>query len=369
MKFVDISCFYNNTKDARSLLHAHAANLGYMDFLPEEWDTYLLKFLQKQGTFHQGRIQFNFFKGNASPLWIPFKANKFIAKLRPELVLFHGMIYPLQLLMLRRRIGKHARIIVQHHAELPASGIKGRLQRLAANCIDAYIFSAKELSDPWVKAGIIPASKVFEVMEGSTHLQRIDKEVARQHLQLPQNPILLWVGRLNANKDPLTILQGFEKFLQQGSNAKLYMVFQDNELLPLVQQTITDSALLRDAVVLIGKVDKEQMAYWYSAADVYVSGSRSEGSGYALIEAMSCGCIPVVTDIPAFRKITAGGSAGLLFNCGDAEALFQLLCRLERINKDQLVNDVLIQFEKELSFKAIARQLVEVFDSFRAVLH
>ena len=45
------------------------------------------------------------------------------------------------------------------------------------------------------------------------------------------------------------------------------------------------------------------MPNYYGAADVFVSGSHSEGSGYALIEAMSAGVVPVVTDIPSFRAI------------------------------------------------------------------
>ena len=52
----------------------------------------------------------------------------------------------------------------------------------------------------------------------------------------------------------------------------------------------------------------DEMPNYYAAADVFVSGSHSEGSGYALIEAMSAGVVPVVTDIPSFRAI-AGDAA------------------------------------------------------------
>lgn len=351
MKFVDISYYYNDTADPGCLLNAHAANLGYLDHLPNDWEVTLVKFLNDEGRVQHGRTQFHYFKGSDSSRWMPKSANKFVAQLAPDIVLFHGMIYPLKLLALKRQLPEHTKLIVQHHAELPAKGFKGFFQRIAGGVIDAYIFSAKELAEPWVNKGIVHQSKIFEVMEGSTSLQKMDKQAARQHLQLPDGKIFLWVGRLNANKDPLTVLKGFEKYLSNNPDAKLYMIFQDDELLPQVQKNINES------VILIGKVEKEQMANWYSAADAYVSGSLSEGSGYALIEAMSCGCIPVVTNIPSFRKITSG--AGLLFNCGDADSLSAALNKIESIDS----NLVSKQFEQALSFNAIARQMVTVSDA------
>jgi glycosyltransferase involved in cell wall biosynthesis len=357
MKFVDVTYFHNPTTDPGSLLAAHAANVGYLEHLPADWEVWLIKFLNAEGRIQHGRTQFQYFQGSASGRWVPKAANRFIAQLAPGVVLFHSMIFPLKLLSLRRQLPQHTKLIVQHHAELPSRGIKSFFQRLAGQAIDAYIFSAKELADPWVNRGIVHPSKIFEVMEGSTGLQKIEKQRARQHLQLGADKVFLWVGRLNANKDPLTVLKGFEKYLSHTADAKLYMVFQHDELLPLVQQTINNSGLLCNAVSLVGKVDKSQMAYWYSAADVYLSGSHSEGSGYALIEAMSCGCIPVVTNIPSFCKITARGKAGLLFERGNADSLHEALLQLE--NRD-LSTAAITQFEQELSFSAIARQMEAV---------
>lgn len=362
MNFVDVSYYYNDTSDAGCLLNAHAANLGYLEFLPANWEVTLVKFLTAEGFVRHGRTRCHFFKGSASSRWVPKVANRFIAQLAPDVVLFHGMIFPLKLLALKRQLPEHTKLIVQHHAELPASGIKGWLQQLACKAIDAYIFSAKELADPWVNRNFIDQSKIFEVMEGSASLKKIDKQAARQQLQLPDHTIFLWVGRLNANKDPLTVLKGFEKYLEKNGGAKLYMIFQDNELLPQVQQAISQSNLLSAAVTLVGKVATAQMNYWYSAADAYLSGSHTEGSGYALIEAMSCGCIPVVTNIPSFKKITANGSAGILFNCDDPGSLCSALSSLEHCN---ITSDILRQFENELSFKAIAQQMVRVCDALR----
>ena len=61
------------------------------------------------------------------------------------------------------------------------------------------------------------------------------------------------------------------------------------------------------------------MPNYYSAADVFISGSHYEGSGYALIEAMSAGLVPIVTDIPSFRSIA--GDCGERWQPGDARRI------------------------------------------------
>lgn len=56
-----------------------------------------------------------------------------------------------------------------------------------------------------------------------------------------------------------------------------------------------------------------------------VAGSRHEGSGYAVIEALACGVVPVVTDIAPFRALTDRGRVGALWPVGNAERLARAL--------------------------------------------
>src|SRR6185436_10998463 len=112
------------------------------------------------------------------------------------------------------------------------------------------------------------------------------------------NKNFLFVGRLNKNKDPMTVLKGFEKYLATEPFAKLHMIFSVDDLLPELNAFIDQSPALSKAVVLKGFVPNDELAYWYSAADFYISASHSEGGSYALMEAMACGCIPILTAIP-----------------------------------------------------------------------
>lgn len=62
-------------------------------------------------------------------------------------------------------------------------------------------------------------------------------------------------------------------------------------------------------------------------AHVYVSTSRSDSTSVSLLEAMAAGLFPVVSDIIANREWIVDGGNGLLFPCGDAEALAHCLVR------------------------------------------
>lgn len=362
MRFADVTYFHNRTADAASLIDAHYPNVGYLRHLPAAWSKVLVKFAAAEESMQMDFGAYHCFRGRPSRTWLPLRANRFIARLRPDVVLIHGLVFPLQVLALKAFLPRNTAIIVQHHAEAPAhNAIMRRLQRLAGKYVQAYLFATRELSGPWTSQQIIGPEKVFEVMEGSSVMKRMDKKEARHYLGLGDDPIFLWVGRLDNNKDPLTAVKAFEAYLTMHPHARLYMVYQQEELLPQVRAAIRQPG----NIILKGKLSRQQLAYWYSAADYYLSTSHSEGSGYALIEAMSCGAVPVVTDIPSFRKITAGGAAGFLFGRGDAAALAQLLATLPAHPGDRLVTAVLRQFESALSFVAIARQVEQVCSAIR----
>lgn len=56
-------------------------------------------------------------------------------------------------------------------------------------------------------------------------------------------------------------------------------------------------------------------------SDIYISCSESDSTSVSLLEAMACGCFPVVSDIEGNREWIADGENGLLFPVGDIQAL------------------------------------------------
>lgn len=345
------------------MIEKHAAGYGYAWFTRERLAVIVIEHINYEGEKMMGELKYRFFKRKSRFVHIPFKTLRYIQRQRPDIVITQGLIFPLQVIALRLKMGRKCPIIVQHHGEKPFTGIKRRLQQIADKCITAYLFTARGNATAWIDNHIIPGyDKCYELLEASTYFEQGDKAAAQKKTGITGDHNFLWVGRLNANKDPLTVVQGFEKYLAINPQAKLYMIYQEEALLPALKIIIGNSGTLKDAVYLRGKVPHAELPDWYSAADFYISGSREEGSGYALLEAMACGCIPVVTDIPSFRKMTAGGKFGFLYEAGNPLQLLKLLISLETIDRKILSDAIADHFSNELSFKAIADKLFVIIN-------
>ena len=352
---------HNDVSDPNKVLDKHAPSLGFGDFIKDKVSIQFIKHMGYEGTIKNNEIDIIFFKRPNSFWQIPFKTHKYIKEQQPDIIIVEGLIFPIQLIALKKILKKRCKIIVQHHGEKPFKGVKKYFQKVADPYVDAYMFTSNGNAQVWIDKKIIKdINKCVEIPEASTYFFPLNRQESKAKLELLGNDNLLWVGRLNANKDPLTVLKAFGEYLKINSAAKLYMVYQTEELLPEIEKKISTNNLLRDAIILVGKKEHGELQEWYSAADFFVSGSHSEGSGYALLEAMSCGCIPIVTNIPSFNKITDNGNCGILYEPGNANDLYQKLVQLNKLSREEFCNKMLEHVKNKLSFKTIADQTYQL---------
>jgi glycosyltransferase involved in cell wall biosynthesis len=68
------------------------------------------------------------------------------------------------------------------------------------------------------------------------------------------------------------------------------------------------------------------MAALFQRAQVVVSPSTHDGTPNTLLEALACGCYPVVGDIEALREWITPGVNGALVDPGDERALAEAVC-------------------------------------------
>lgn len=289
-----------------------------------------------------------------------------VAKEGADVVHVNGLVFPQLVAAIRAQCGPRTAIVVQHHGgEFPirGSGLVGlwRRQRwkggLAA--ADAVSFTAAEQAEPWRAAGVLGNQRIIEVIEASTSMREVPRERARTAIGATGTPLILWVGRLTTNKDPLTVLDGLERALPQLPEARVVMVFGDDTLFESVEQRVRASSILADRVTLAGRVSHDEMPNYYGAADILVSGSHSEGSGYALIEAMSAGVVPVVTNIPSFRAIA--GDEHAVWTPGDADGFARALVKTATGDLDAQNAAAKNRFDRLLSWQAIGARTVDEY--------
>jgi glycosyltransferase involved in cell wall biosynthesis len=251
---------------------------------------------------------------------------------------------------------RHAPILVQDHGGLPPRGWRRRAWRSAFRPIAAAAFTAREQVAPWIESRVLCFKiRVFDVLEGSSTFGPGDRAAARAATGMFGDPCLLWTGRLDENKDPLMMLDAVERAAVDRPDLRLWCCFGKAPMLGAVEHRISASPVLRDRVVLLGTRPSDAMEAYYRGADFYVQTSHREVSGFSLLEALSCGTPPLVTDIPAARRIV--GDAGALTPVGDAAALASAIVEWSARDQSLLRAAARARFEDALTFDAIARQL------------
>lgn len=354
----------------------YAASMDFTD--PESWlkrinaytgiltalavtDTVIsIEHIDYEGDLVKHGVQYYFRRLTRTGRRLPLKLHRFIRSLKPDVVVVQSLHFPLQVIQLRLHLGSRPTLIVQNHAEQPFKGLKKQAQRLADNTIDAYLFASKEMGLQWVNQRcLFKATKVHEIMEVSSVFNPINKMAARSKTGIQVDQAFLWVGRLNTNKDPLTVVQAFLSYASDNPSSYLYMIYHTTELLDKVSAIITQHKAGKN-IVLVGQLPHAELLYWFNSVDFIVSGSHYEGSGAAVCEAMSCGCIPIVTAIDSFKMMTNNGQCGLLYQPGDQQGLLEALKQTKQINVGDKRLEVLKHYTSTLSFKAIAGQFRSV---------
>jgi glycosyltransferase involved in cell wall biosynthesis len=252
-------------------------------------------------------------------------------------------------------------ILIQDHADRPPRWWWRRLQRRRWYAAAAGVaFTAAELAHPFTEARMFrPDTQLFAIPESSSRFLPGDRVQARAETGLYGNPCVVWVGHLNSGKDPLTVLDGIAQAAADLPGLQLWCAFGNAPLLAEVQQRIAQDSRLAGRVHLLGKVSHARIERLMQAADLFVSGSLAESCGYALLEAMACGAVPVVTDIPSFRRLTGDGRIGALWPCGDSARLTAALVKVAW-NKPTPAQ-VRAHFDETLSFAAVGRQWASAY--------
>lgn len=99
-----------------------------------------------------------------------------------------------------------------------------------------------------------------------------------------ENKVLLFVGRMTAEKQPLKMIQLFRRLYQKDKQYRLLMV-GDGELRREAEKAI-HAAKLEKAAVIYPKIPNNKMWELYRIAEYYLNLNRQEIFGMAILEAM-----------------------------------------------------------------------------------
>jgi glycosyltransferase involved in cell wall biosynthesis len=184
----------------------------------------------------------------------------------------------------------------------------------------------------------------------------------RRDQGLPER-FVLFVGTIEPRKNLIRLVEAFHRGKIGSTGVKLVLGggvgWRYSGLLRRVEELG-----LGDEVLLPGFISRDQLPWWYNAAEVFVFPSRYEGFGLPPLEAMACGTPVIASTASSLPEVV--GDAGLLVGPDDVEGLAEAMLRM--LSNDDLRADFRRRSLARAATFSWRRTAAETARVYRAVL-
>ncbi len=180
----------------------------------------------------------------------------------------------------------------------------------------------------------------------------------RSHLSQghPESPILLYVGRLGAEKE----IERIKSVLEAIPNARLALVGDGPH------RSVLERHFAGTPTHFVGYLTGKELGSAFASADAFIFPSRTETLGLVLLEAMAAGCPVVAARSGGIPDIVTDGVNGYLFDPADERGAIAATVRLlERQQERETLRQNARAEAERWSWAAATRQLQNYY---RAVL-
>jgi glycosyltransferase involved in cell wall biosynthesis len=292
---------------------------------PERFESHVLC-LQYLGRFSEGLE-------NAASLHVaepmgrgsllrPVTLTRQIARLAPDVVHSHsGVWYKASLAA--RRAGVRRVVHTEHGRAKPDPIVDRIVDGLAAQRTDVVVAVSERLADGLPSALWINRSRVTVIHNGidtSAYRPRTDGGELRRELGLSATTQVLGsIGRLEPIKGYDVMIEAFARLRRTDAGRDVVLVLAgEGSQRPELERLVT----ARDLGGLVHFLGwRDDVHALQSTFQVFTMSSHSEGTSISLLEAMSAGLPPVVTDVGGNRSVLGPLLAHCLVPGGDPVAL------------------------------------------------
>ena len=211
----------------------------------------------------------------------------------------------------------------------------------------------------------VPREKIsVSYLAASEEFHPREKEWCQEHLARKYGlsfPFILYVGRIQARKNLLRLVEAYSHLRRQGVSEKLVLAgkqdWQAEKLLAKIKEL-----RLEDSVVFTGYISWDDLPVFYNAAELFVFPSIFEGFGLPVLESMASG-VPTITSFGSSLEEVAGEGA-LLVDPLDVGSIADAMQKVlgDRDLRGQLIERGLRR-SAQFSVQKFAGKLLEVYST------
>ncbi|MBF2005951.1 MAG: glycosyltransferase family 1 protein [Chlorogloeopsis fritschii C42_A2020_084] len=189
-----------------------------------------------------------------------------------------------------------------------------------------------------------------ETFHPSLACEQMRSRLSQNH---PNSPLLLYVGRLSAEKE----IERIKPILEAIPEARLALV-GDGPHRANLEKYFADTN-----THFVGYLVGKELASAFASADAFVFPSRTETLGLVLLEAMAAGCPVVAAQSGGIPDIVTDGVNGYLFDpqAGDEGAIAAAIRLLEEKQEREIIRQNARQEAERWGWAAATRQLQDYY--------
>lgn len=257
-------------------------------------------------------------------LW-PDRLARQIRAIAPDIVHTHGRVW-YKASLAARLAGVRRIVHTDHGRGNPDPWVQRRLDRSAGSRTDVVVAVSQALAAHLRRSVVGPRPRIDVITNGvdtDRYRPRADDGIIRARFAIAADaPVIGTVGRFDPIKAYDMMVDAFARLLaawpeDRGPRPVLMFVGDGSER-ELIETT-ADRAGIREQIRITGLVSDVSM--YHPTLDLFSLSSHSEGTSISLLEAMSAGVCPVVTDAGGNRACLGAGLAHRLVPTRNPAAL------------------------------------------------
>ncbi len=292
----------------------------------------------------------------------PFRLAAYMRKRKPDIVQMHSGSWVFGVIAARlARVP--VTVYTDHGRALVEEKVRLVEDRISAVLGDQIIAVSKELEVYLAEVVKLPPKKIRTVINGlptKTFAPRPKSSALLAEFNIPADcAVLGTVARLDGVKDQLSMIRAFELVHQQQPNSRLIIV-GDGPLRASLTDYIT-AHKLEGRVIITG--ERRDVPALLNLFDLFLLSSLSEGTSVSVLEAMSSGVTPIVTNVGGNPSIVKHSIDGIVVEPADPAAMANAaLALLENADlRRTMAGRAVAKVREEYSIDTMVRKYVDIY--------
>ncbi len=254
-----------------------------------------------------------------------YKICRQLKKIEPDIVHLHNR--PHWVPIIRRFLGERVKIILTDHNQKIAEDkyVLKKIDQIEA-AVDLFVYPSRKIAEldllsvcEKARAKTLIIYNAIDVEKFRSFKGAKEQVQLRQKYAIEHGKLLLFVGRLVAEKAVDKLLEAFPLVLKEEPSAKLLLIgssfFSGAKETPFIKKLKRIAEPFKDNIIFTGFIDNNELPQIYSLADLFVSPVNwDDPSPKTIYEAAACGCAILATKRGGIPEIVKADESAVLLD-------------------------------------------------------